>query len=407
MVFFFVTTLFTVLFSGEKIKNKVLITGQDQDIGASCLDGSPVGYWWDKGITDPNKWIIHLQGGGWCWDITDCANRKSTTVGSSKNWPKETYCYGSCDGILSSIKSENPIFFGWTKVFTGYCDGSSWTSFQEKTEFGNDSVKITEYHRGKPNLKAIFSSMLSNGLRNATNVILTGSSAGGLSVLLHANLIQSWIPLSVDFRVLADAGWFLDHENRYGVPTYEEQAKSAMGVNLWNSLGGLNTKCVEMFSEENSWQCFFAQTAYQFVDAPVFILEAKYDSWQMGNILGLKCNLVPYHSNTRYKNCTQDEVSLAREYGESMFRSITGNLKNSTGVFLSSCNFHATEITEISKLAWDTVLVNGKTAQETFTEWYVGTGEGRSIDMSQMTKAGQACNPTCLMWTNDDDYFMY
>jgi hypothetical protein len=32
--------------------------------GARCLDGSPGGYFLRRG--DPKRWIVFMQGGGWC-----------------------------------------------------------------------------------------------------------------------------------------------------------------------------------------------------------------------------------------------------------------------------------------------------------------------------------------------------
>ena len=41
---------------------------------AVCLDGSPSGYYF-KMATDPasaHLWIVHHQGGGWCFSLEDC-----------------------------------------------------------------------------------------------------------------------------------------------------------------------------------------------------------------------------------------------------------------------------------------------------------------------------------------------
>merc|ERR1719239_1421382 len=42
-----------------------------------CNDGSPGGFYY-RPSTDTageNKWIFYLQGGGWCWNSTSCADR--------------------------------------------------------------------------------------------------------------------------------------------------------------------------------------------------------------------------------------------------------------------------------------------------------------------------------------------
>ena len=75
------------------------------------------------GTSTPNKWIIHLEGGGWCYDEDECVSRSKTTFGSSVNWP-ETYTYS---GLLSDDCTDNPYFCGWSMVYVAYCDGASFS----------------------------------------------------------------------------------------------------------------------------------------------------------------------------------------------------------------------------------------------------------------------------------------
>jgi len=41
--------------------------------GAVCLDGSPGGYYLKRG--DPKRWILFMQGGGWCTSTEGCTAR--------------------------------------------------------------------------------------------------------------------------------------------------------------------------------------------------------------------------------------------------------------------------------------------------------------------------------------------
>jgi hypothetical protein len=40
---------------------------------AVCNDGSPAAYYLYKG--DPSAWVVHQQGGWWCWDAYSCQVR--------------------------------------------------------------------------------------------------------------------------------------------------------------------------------------------------------------------------------------------------------------------------------------------------------------------------------------------
>ena len=69
----------------------------------------------------PNKWIFHLEGGGWCFNEETCAEKSNTTFGSSKLLP-ESYFFS---GFLSDDCRVNPHFCGWSMIFLASCDGAS------------------------------------------------------------------------------------------------------------------------------------------------------------------------------------------------------------------------------------------------------------------------------------------
>lgn len=93
--------------------------------GAVCLDGSPPGYYIRQGNgSSASKWILHLEGGGWCADEGTCLNRSKTALGSSTFWPPSA----AFNGFLSDNATVNPDFYDWNMVYLMYCDGSSFTS---------------------------------------------------------------------------------------------------------------------------------------------------------------------------------------------------------------------------------------------------------------------------------------
>ncbi|KNA14387.1 hypothetical protein SOVF_107970 isoform A [Spinacia oleracea] len=49
-----------------------------------CLDGSPPAYHLHRGNgTGINNWLVHIEGGGWCNNVTSYLERKYTHLGSS------------------------------------------------------------------------------------------------------------------------------------------------------------------------------------------------------------------------------------------------------------------------------------------------------------------------------------
>jgi hypothetical protein len=65
-----------------------------------------------------------------------------------------------------------------------------------------------------------------HGLDAATEVLLSGGSAGGLSTYLHADHIGSRLPKSVTkYRAAPNSGFFLLHNDATGRPTYPDELK--------------------------------------------------------------------------------------------------------------------------------------------------------------------------------------
>lgn len=89
-----------------------------------CLDGSAPGYYIREGSGEgAGKWILHLEGGGWCGTKRDCLDRSKTALGSSTFWPPTQEFHG----FLSDNATVNPDFYNWTMIYLMYCDGMSFT----------------------------------------------------------------------------------------------------------------------------------------------------------------------------------------------------------------------------------------------------------------------------------------
>ena len=68
-----------------------------------------------------NKWVLHLMGGAWCGNTSDCYARSFSALGSTALWPESNEFFG----IFSSDSKVNPDFYNWNAVFFIYCDGAS------------------------------------------------------------------------------------------------------------------------------------------------------------------------------------------------------------------------------------------------------------------------------------------
>ena len=71
----------------------------------------------------------------------------------------------------------------------------------------------TVHFKGIKNLDGVLDFAVANGLDKATEVVLTGGSAGGLSTFLHADRVAARSPAAAQVRAAPVVGYFLDHDN--------------------------------------------------------------------------------------------------------------------------------------------------------------------------------------------------
>ena len=82
---------------------------------------------------------------------------------------------------LSNNGTANPPLYTYSKIFLPYGDGTSQVSdLDEPVVVGNSTV----FYRGARVLRALIARLAANELAGATEVVVGGGSAGGLSTYL-------------------------------------------------------------------------------------------------------------------------------------------------------------------------------------------------------------------------------
>jgi hypothetical protein len=207
----------------------------------------------------------------------------------------------------------------WTKVFLPYGDGSSQTSdLDEPVVVGTSTI----YYRGHRILKAVQAFLTAPGgaLDGATEVVVSGCSAGGLSTYLHADEWAAALP-AARVTALPDSGFFLDY-NTTGATKYAATMRwVASRMN-----GQLPAACVAAHPSDPG-ACIFAEHVSATLRTPTFALQGKYDEWQVRNIAGIVQ--------------TNDTAGI-NAYGSILSQRIGDNLLNQPqhGAFLDSCYHH-------------------------------------------------------------------
>ncbi|GFY94346.1 pectinacetylesterase family protein [Actinidia rufa] len=328
--------------------------------GAVCLDGTLPGYHLHRGFgSGANSWLIQLEGGGWCNTVRNCVYRKTTRRGSSIFMEKVL----PFTGILSNKAEENPDFFNWNRVKLRYCDGASFAGDSE------DKAAQLQF-RGQRIWSVAMEDLMSKGMRNANQALLSGCSAGGLSVILHCDEFRYLFPRTTKVKCLSDAGLFLD----------------AVDVSGGHTLRNI-------FSGVVSLQCFFPENLIANIKTPLFILNAAYDSWQV------QASLAPIsadpHGNWRdckmnNVHCSSSQIQFLQGFRNHMLNAVKGfSMSRQNGLFINSCFAHCQTERQDTWFADDSPVIGNKDIALAVGDWYFDRSGIKAIDCPY------PCDKTC------------
>jgi hypothetical protein len=336
--------------------------------GAVCLDGSPGFYYHRPGTgSGARRWFIHHEGGGWCTSLDDCLDRSRGHYGSSKAYERtvtEAAFEERFTGKFSTDPELNPLMHNWNVIYFKYCDGASFSGRAFQPTKHNGSML---HWRGNAILEAGVSDMLANrGLDQATDVVISGCSAGGLAALLHCDFWSAQVHSKgkTPSRVVCmpDSPFFVDYE---GPPRYASSL--AWAFVQQNCTFGMSSACVA--AEQPASRCMFAEHAAKYVTSPVFMMQSVYDQWQIDNVLGSRS---PGLINIFGANLTSRAVGSLAARGRS------------NGVFLDSCYHHC--------WAWNKFRIGGYTQAMAFQQWFEKRHATQSAWIQNST---YPCNQCC------------
>lgn len=370
--------------------------------------------------------VLFLEGGGWCYGATanetkaSCAGRggmhwppkADAAISSARSTPLPEASGADIGGIMSNNASLNPTFHEWNKVFIHYCDGASMGSSRVAPIATTDRAgkPALMWMRGRNCFNAVVHHLLTAlKMDAATEVILSGGSAGGLAVFYNIDHLATLLPKGVRLTGFPDAGFFLDGaEESSGVHSYRNRFIGADPV--WNvtGSGGTNLRCLAAYPRSEQWRCLMAPYIAEHIETPIFVMNSELDAWQMGNILRAAC--IP----TPSKQCTPAQSESLRAYS-AMFRDnitrVTAKPRN--GAYIDDCYVHEQNVaycfgqgmpncvgwtpSSPGSLKWGyrtaVTVPDGRslTPQQAFSAFYAGDRAASvAIDAHQLLD-----NPTC------------
>jgi hypothetical protein len=265
----------------------------------------------------------------------------------------------------------------WNRVWMPYCDGAS---------FSGNNATVTEY-KGKPLhfrgyhiLKATIASLLAGEMQgpaqaklsDATDVVVSGESAGALAATLH---LDTWCDAVIAANPkakcvgLPDSGFFMDYQDPTVPPQPLSSGRGGLQTTIpgnyraamkWvheiqNTTAGLNPACVAAHPD-TPYVCMFSEHSLPVTRAPVFSMQSTYDAWQIAHVLKAEPRQFA-------------PPAMVQAFGNNLTAKITANLLEpnpENGMFLDSCRHHCAE--------WNTIRIEGDVVSTAIQKWYDGIG---------------------------------
>jgi hypothetical protein len=219
---------------------------------ALCNDGTSAAYALRPGIgSASNRWILSLPEGGYCDDQASCSFRAAnmpSLVSSAPYQANPSSAFGLA-GLLDPAPSNNPDFYDASVVQVLYCSSDLWSGAKSSTSAFNPQDPTTWNFQGHAILDAVIADLkASHNFSGATEIMLTGQSAGGFGVFVNANSVAKLAPPGARFLAFADAD-FGNNVNSFdpagAPPNYTSPnsspddiaAKVSQILLLWNGTG--------------------------------------------------------------------------------------------------------------------------------------------------------------------------
>lgn len=327
------------------------------DANTTCNDGTPAGYFLKKS-PGSKRWIVYLEGGWYCHSRASCDKRYASPMRdlmSSTNWPSKKR--GS--GILSPDPEENPNWWNANHVYVPYCSSDIWSGNASKHETGKSFSFL-----GTRIIDKVIELLLPQGLYRARHLLLAGSSAGGIGVMLNLDRVATKLAQlgsKVHVRGLTDSGWYRSDNPLQKVTCKTNPSECSpskvieQGSSYWE--GVVPQTCADKYGESYKWKCYFGENIYPTLSSPLFVFQWLYD---MTAVVG---------SATGQHTGINDQVinlilALGKMYKHS-FRSTHVH-----AVFTPACLSH----TILTRSDWLKVHIKGYTLSDTLECWYQSSG---------------------------------
>jgi ribosome maturation protein SDO1 len=357
---------------------------------ARCMDGTMAGYYYEKAsnINEDKKWVIYLYGGGECDNEESCKSQLNTELGSS-NYFADSYSDTSSWYLASGYCPYNPSLCGFNHVGVPYCSQDLHSG--QITTKSDDTWGL--YFAGHLILSSILDELdeLYN-LKDATDIILTGVSAGGIGVWMNIDFIANRYP---NTRVTAAtiAGFYFyetyyngtNHTNPGGMADFRKDGIEN-AYKLYNAYVDETCKIEYESYNLDPAACMLSNNSFPFIESDSYVIQAQTDQVVL---TGHDCFPQDYMFE-------DEEQSFMYEFSSNMSNALAPLTKNNkiinnkpqTGIFSVACYIHGS-------FTHTYPLLNGYSYNEAFTNFYFNYSIIDQTNFILQDNCGIMCNPTC------------
>jgi len=297
---------------------------------AVCNDGTTATYHYQQEDPHSGKVLIYLQGGGGCSDKDSCTHRCG--AGDVPLCTADTHpMMNRAGGVFSPDASINPPFHDFFKVNVHYCSSDLWTGRRDASEDTGGFVL-----QGQFILEAVVQDLMESHLSKASQVVLTGTSAGAHGVGRNCDRVADMIHASnpgVDVRCLPDAPadffpWWVHRDN------CDPLEEAAAQMTFLDSVG--DQSCQDE-APEGSLECSAFATFYPHVKTPFMVIASEWDPAVAPMMCG-DGHPDMNHDTEFWQTWREGIVDLANLISEA---------RPETGFWLANCPYHVAEMNEV------------------------------------------------------------
>ena len=134
-------------------------------------------------------------------------------------------------------------------------------------------------------LASLVRELIGMGLGDAKQVLLTGTSAGGVAAMLQADNVRAMLPTTVEvFKAISFAGWFRTNAAACKDATRCPWPVAMKHAFTMQDMRGSDDEQEKACLRKHGWRCVHSGLAARRVKAPLFVVQSALDSWSLANI---------------------------------------------------------------------------------------------------------------------------